>query len=85
MRTVALTLDRLEEAEAQLELWGMVMAGGAETGTGNELPGAESGSGLGAGFPARSRPRALQQALDRITTRYGARAVASAAVHALTR
>jgi hypothetical protein len=63
----------------------MVMAREAETGADSELPDAGSGSGLGADFPARSRPRALQQALDRITTRYGTRAVASAAVHALTR
>ena len=56
VRRVSLTLDRLEEAEGQLDLWGMVMAGGAETGTGNELPGAESGSGLGAGFPRAPAP-----------------------------
>jgi len=32
-----------------------------------------------------SRPRALQRALDRISTRYGARAVTTGAVRALTR
>ena len=63
VRGVALTLDRLEEAEGQLELWGMGLAGEAETGGGSELP------------SPPTRGRALQHAIDRIRTRYGTRAI----------
>ena len=74
IRSVALTLDRLEEAETQLELWGVCHPEPirCEWVQGDSVP---------------SRPRALQHALDRITTRYGARAVTSGATRrgALTR
>ena len=82
VRSVALTLDRLEEAERQLELWGV----GQTVGTAGEERRAshtERSDGAHAGSPARSR--ALQRALDRITTRYGARAVTSGAVRSLAR
>ena len=101
VRGVALTLDRLEEAEAQLELWGV---GAAELGGlrhpersergmtphgplrfaqgDGEAPPADSGA-ISSTSPSRSR--ALQHALDRISTRYGARALTTGAVRALTR
>jgi DNA polymerase IV len=70
VRVVGLTLDRLEEAEAQLDLWQMgrapakrVVADGLQTGGRR-------------GYPAR--PPVLQSALDRIRTRYGARAISPA-------
>jgi DNA polymerase-4 len=39
----------------------------------------------GGSYPRPSRPRALQHALDRISTRYGARALTTGAVRALTK
>jgi DNA polymerase-4 len=69
VRGVSLTLDRLEAAETQLELWGL---GGAE------VEEAER-EGKRARSPA-TRGSALQHALDRITTRYGARAVTTGIV-----
>jgi hypothetical protein len=68
VRGVALTLDRLEEAEGQLELWGMgvveVVARGKE----------DDGR-----IPSPSHP-ALQHAIDRIRTRYGVRAIGRSSV-----
>jgi DNA polymerase-4 len=60
VRSVALTLDRIVEAEAQLELWAI---GGR----------AERRSRLTALPPTALPP--LQAALDRIRARYGARAI----------
>jgi len=42
-------------------------------------------SGQDDSYPHHPRPRALQHALDRISTRYGARALTTGAVRALTR
>jgi len=72
VRAVALTLDRLEEAEAQLELW--------ESGQADTTPGRSEQDGRGA-EPSRDirvpdREHALQRAMDRIHSRYGRRAVA---------
>jgi len=61
VRSVSLTLDRIVEAETQMELWDVMTS-----------------------HPAPS-PRALQHALDRISTRYGARALTTGAVRTLTR
>jgi hypothetical protein len=65
VRSVSLTLDRIVEAETQMELWDVTASRDS--------------------YPHSSRPRALQHALDRISTRYGARAVTTGAVRALTR
>jgi predicted kinase len=72
VRAVALTLDQLEEAEAQLELW--------ESGQADTTPGRSEQDGRGA-EPSRDirvpdREHALQHAMDRIHSRYGRRAVA---------
>ncbi len=63
VRAVALTLDRLMEAKAQLELWG---GGGAGT-----RPRVDGQRGSRTGQPEST----LQFALDHIRTRYGSRAV----------
>jgi DNA polymerase-4 len=62
VRTLSLTLDRLAETEAQLELWGTEEPTGEE---GDHIPSGQEWSG----------PFALQHAIDRIHTRYGARAL----------
>jgi len=90
VRSVALTLDRIVEAEAQLELWGM--GGTAVGGTavwrygGTRAPGVATAS-LRDGSDAASAPDlvppyrrtavppSLQSALDRIRARYGTRAI----------
>jgi DNA polymerase IV len=77
VRAVALTLDRLEEAEAQLDLWsdgqlqasrlagGQTVSNPAETvSERSELPACPS-----------TRLPVLQHALDRIRRRYGVRAI----------
>ena len=66
VRAVALTLDRLEEAEAQLELWD----------SGRQDATTRSAVLDGARAPSPDRERALQRAMDRIHSRYGRRAVA---------
>jgi hypothetical protein len=75
VRSVALTLDRLEEAEGQLELWEHVEAAGSAA--------IEHATNHARGDV--SRTRVLQHALDRITTRYGARAVTSGQIRSLAR
>ena len=76
VRAVAVTLDRLMEAEAQLELWG-----GGEPGavilSGAKEPGPGSGPLRFAQGDNRvsRRSAVLQHALDRIRTRYGTRAL----------
>jgi DNA polymerase IV len=70
VRSVALTLDRLEEAEAQLELW---ESGRQETTAGHSEVG-DAGTSLR--VPSPDREHALQRAMDRIHSRYGRRAVA---------
>ncbi|HWN20308.1 MAG TPA: hypothetical protein VNO19_15465 [Gemmatimonadales bacterium] len=59
VRAVALTLDRLTEAEAQLELWGGQRDSGAD----------------GRQQHTNSAPADLQHAIDHIRTRYGSMAV----------
>jgi DNA polymerase-4 len=63
VRAVALTLDRLTEAEAQLDLW----AGKTVSG--------EAGKPQHTSEEASTRLPALQHALDRIHSRYGAGAL----------
>ncbi|HEX6616213.1 MAG TPA: hypothetical protein VF046_07915 [Gemmatimonadales bacterium] len=80
VRAVALTLDRLEEAEAQLELWG---AGGRADGrTGGRTDvgpytrsddSRQSDSRQGAPSPVPDPAFALQHAIDRIRGRWGNR------------
>ena len=74
IRAVALTLDRLMEGEAQLELW----EGQRDSWAARQQQPAIDDSLLAADCPAAllpSRPAALQHALDYIRTRYGSRAV----------
>ena len=73
VRTVALTLDQLMAAEAQLELWG----GQRGSGAAGQQKHTSVESLSGADCPAAPLPRcpaALQHAVDRIHARYGARA-----------
>jgi DNA polymerase IV len=70
VRAVALTLDQLELGEPQLDLW---EEGGDRTEKGVPFPSSP---------PAD--PPALQHAMDRIHTRYGARALSRGSTHALT-
>jgi hypothetical protein len=102
VRSVSLTLDRIVEAETQMELWD-VMAGEPDSSHPisshpERSEGDHAGSwplrfaqgdsregGFTSGGPHPSRPRALQRALDRISTRYGVRALTTGAVRTLTR
>jgi DNA polymerase-4 len=91
VRSVSLTLDRIIEAETQLDLWSMEeeMEGEPDL----AVPGHVNPGGPRPSDPApapaprdsAAASRALQHALDRITTRYGARALTTGAVRALTR
>ena len=74
VRAVALTLDRLMEAEAQLELWGGQRGSGAD----RQQQHTNDDSLLGTDCPAAPLPRcpaALQHAVDGIRARYGAGAL----------
>ena len=73
VRAVALTLDRLMEAEAQLDLW----AGKTVSGEAGKPQHTTEGSSPASALPASPPTRlpALQHALDNIRTRYGSRAV----------
>jgi len=74
VRSVALTLDRLMEAEEQLELW----AGQRDSGAVGQQQHTNDDSLLGTDCPAVPLPRcpaALQHAVDGIRSRYGAGAV----------
>jgi DNA polymerase-4 len=75
VRSVSLTLDRIIEAETQLDLWSM-----EEEEESDSAPAPAPAS-----RDSAAASRALQHALDRITTRYGARALTTGAVRALTR
>jgi impB/mucB/samB family protein len=87
VRSVALTLDRIVEAEAQLELWGGAGALGRRDAGAQEdfasvgAPGTPATSNpipLRPNAPTPLRPCAsapLQHALDRIRARYGTRAL----------
>lgn len=77
VRTVALTLGRLMEAEAQLELWAGQQGSGA---AGQELH-THSDSPAESHLPPAPLPRcpaALQHAVDRVRARYGAGALRGA-------
>jgi DNA polymerase-4 len=73
VRTVALTLDRVAEEEAQLELWGGKRESGKAGKSEQSNPRSSSGSDLPA-YPPTRLP-ALQHAVDQIRTRYGSAAV----------
>jgi hypothetical protein len=78
VRAVAVMVDRLVESDAQLELW--TERAGRQGGRGAEpahRPASESRNNLPPCPPAPRPPqsRALQSALDRIRTRYDARAL----------
>ena len=75
VRSVSLTLDRIIEAETQLDLWSM-----EEEEESDSAPAPAPAS-----RDSAAASHALQHALDRITTRYGARALTTGAVRALTR
>jgi DNA polymerase IV len=64
IRSLALALDQLAEAEAQLELWASTMVSG-EAGKPQYTE----------EYPRTRRPAALQSAVDSIRTRYGAGAL----------
>jgi DNA polymerase IV len=66
VRTVALTLDRLMEEAAQLELW-----------AGGQADRRSDGQADGNMNDESARPTAIQHALDHIRTRYGAGALRS--------
>jgi DNA polymerase IV len=115
VRSVSLTLDRIVEAETQMELWDEMVGepepnhpdpshpapshperseGGhagswplrfAQGDSGQRNSEQDDSPGFTPGSLHPSRPRALQHALDRISTRYGARALTTGAVRALTR
>jgi DNA polymerase-4 len=78
VRSVVLTLDRLMETEAQLELWaGRVPSGRVESEEAGKQQHTDSHRGEGADIPAYSLTRlpALQRAVDRIHSCYGAGAL----------
>ncbi len=83
IRAVGVVVDRFLEAECQLELWHSGTAERGETGKGKgeevrAIPGESALALLGTGSRyARDddRSRALQTAMDRIRTRWGARGV----------
>ena len=74
VRTVALTLDRVMEEEAQLELWGGQRGSGADG-----QPGQTNAESFVLAdclaVPLPRCPAALQHAVDHIRTRYGAAAI----------
>jgi hypothetical protein len=74
VRTLSLTLDRLSEAEAQLELWGRQRGGGAAGQQKHTASGLLSRADCPA-TPLPRRPAALQHAVDHIRSRYGTGAV----------
>jgi DNA polymerase-4 len=79
VRTMALTLDRVVEEEAQLDLWEGQRGGGAD----GQQEHTSVESFPPANCPAAPLPRcpaALQHALDRIRTRYGAGALRGGSV-----
>ena len=73
VRSVSLTLDRLMESEAQLDLW----AGKTVSGDAGKQQQRNEESSLASDLPAYSPTRlpALQHAVDRIHSRYGAGAL----------
>jgi DNA polymerase-4 len=79
IRALSLTLDRLVETEAQLELWTGSQAGGSTGGqadrrSGGQYDGEQTWISIQTDRPAdrlTDRPAALQHAVDRIHSRYG--------------
>jgi DNA polymerase-4 len=86
LRAVALTLDWLMETEGQLELWAGGQAGGRTGGRADRRSdGQADGNTEDATRPSDhptarppDRPTALQHAVDRIHSRYGARGIVRA-------
>ncbi|MGH7536777.1 MAG: hypothetical protein ACREMG_14520, partial [Gemmatimonadales bacterium] len=76
VREVVVTLERLEEADVQLDLWEGGRAVGQYGGTGarNDTPDAPQARREPTALPPY-RPTALQNAIDRIHTRYGVRGI----------
>ena len=81
VRSVALTLDRLEEAEAQLELWGVLLS--AERAPAHPEDAAADAAAAD-GQRTAARGPALQDAIDRIRGRWGTRGVVRGAGLALS-
>jgi DNA polymerase-4 len=81
IRGVALTLDRLEEAEAQLELWGVLLS--AERAPAHPEDAAADAAAAD-GQRTAARGPALQDAIDRIRGRWGTRGVVRGAGLALS-
>jgi DNA polymerase-4 len=78
VRAVAVMVDRLVESDAQLELWTEWAGGqqGSGAAPAHQPPSANrSNPPRCPAAPLPTRSRALQSALDRIRTRYGARAL----------
>jgi DNA polymerase-4 len=85
VRAVALTLDRLMESEAQLELW---TGGQADRRTGGDNMELAKGMENDSAHPSARppvRPSALQHAVDRIHSRYGARGITRGVAHPFSR
>ena len=79
VRAVALTLDRLMEGEAQLDLWGGSGAAGQRDSDSATQSNSATDFSLvcscGPAAPLPRRPAALQHTIDRIRARYGAGAL----------
>jgi DNA polymerase-4 len=87
VRAVALTLDRLMETEAQLELWAGEQAGQQGGGADGQQEHIDAESLFGEDRPPAPLPRcptALQHAVDRIHSRYGAAALRRGGLHQTT-
>jgi DNA polymerase-4 len=83
VRTVALTLGRLLEEEAQLELWG----GQRDSGSGGQQQHTRAKLYSDSSFvtaPLSRCPAALQHAVDRIRARYGTGALRGSPHHSTT-
>jgi hypothetical protein len=84
VRSVSLTLDRLMETEAQLDLWAGQRSGGAD----GQQKHTSSESLSGADCPTAPLPRCpvdLQHALDQIHRRWGMRGVTRGVARPLSR
>jgi DNA polymerase-4 len=84
IRCVALTLDRLEQAEAQLELWEERAAGARGAGEADEHADRPADRPAGDSPETTACGPALQDAIDRIRGRWGTRGVVRGAGLALS-